>query len=274
MARQARRPTLEDVLELSGIEVLHPGGLEITKRIGEIVEMGGKDVLDVSCGRGTLPAYYAKTFRAQIVGIDLSPDMIRSSVDRAKREGVEHLTEFRVANSLALPFEDDSFDVVVNECAVGLTADPERCLAEMARVAKPAGHVVIHESTWLNKIPRDRAEEVASRLGTVPYALEEWKGMMEQAGLIDLWVEDWSGPENAAKIRPGRKLKDPNDVFSYWERLAIIFPKVVARYGVGGLLYANESAQKVTPLYRNQTIGYSLIRGRKPIGGRHGGLQA
>lgn len=259
-----RKPTLEDVLELSGIELLHPGGLDITKRIGEIVEMKGKKALDVACGRGTLPSYYARTFGARIVGVDISPEMIKSSVERARREEVEDLTEFQVADSLKLPFEDSSFDVVVSECAVGLTSDPRKCLAEMARVTRPGGFVVIHESTWLRELPEAEKLEVARRFGTVPYALAEWKEMMENAGLVQLWTEDWSGPENAFKIRPGRKVNNLSDVFSRWEMVSIILPRLIRRYGATAILSVNKSARKIVPLYFDGTLGYFLIRGQKP----------
>ncbi len=86
---------------------------------------------------------------------------------------------------------------------------------------------------------------------------------MESAGLADLWVEDWSGVENAGKIRPGRTVNNPNDVFSLWEKLTIIFPRVMARYGIGGIFHANESAHKIMPLYYDGTLGYSLVRGQK-----------
>ncbi|MBI2952922.1 MAG: methyltransferase domain-containing protein [Chloroflexi bacterium] len=264
MTRDKRKPTIEDVLELSGIELLHPGGFDITRRIGEIVEMKGKKVLDVSCGRGILPAYYAKNFGARIVGVDLSPEMIRSSVARAKREGVESQTEFKVANSLDLPFEDCSFDLAVNECAVGLTPDPQKCLDEMARVTKPGGYVVIHESTWLKEMGQPEKADIARRLGTVPYTLAEWKGMMASAGLTDLWAEDWSAPENAAKIRPDRKVKNANDLFSLWEMLSSILPRLIFKYGITSIGHIYESMGKVYPLYLNGTLGYFLLRGQKP----------
>ncbi len=259
-----RKPTLEDVLELSGIDLLHPGGLEITKRIGEIVEMRGKKALDVACGRGTLPSYYARTFGARIVGIDLNPEMIQSSMERARREEVDDLTEFELADSLALPFEDGSFDVVVNECAVGLTSDPRKCLTEMTRVTRPGGFVVIHESTWLKELPEAEKVEVARRLGTVPCGLAEWEEMMENAGLVGLWTEDWSGMENMVKIRPDRKVSSASDVFSHWERFTLVLPRLVARFGPGAIFYVNESARMINPLYVNGTLGYWLIRGRKP----------
>ncbi|MFQ6088192.1 MAG: class I SAM-dependent methyltransferase [Candidatus Methanofastidiosia archaeon] len=263
MNQEKQKPTMEDILELSGIDLLHPGGFDITKRIGEIVEMKGKNVLDVACGRGSLPCYYAKSFGAKIFGIDLSPEMIESSIEKARREGVENLTEFKVADALALPFEDNSFDVVINECAVGLTLDPQKCLDEMVRVTKPGGYVVIHESTWLKEISKEEKADVAGRLGTVPYTLSKWKEMMKKAGLRNLWTEDWSGLKNIYKIRHDRKMKNLNDMFSLWEKMTIIFPRIVSRYGIKGIFFAYESARKINPLYSKRTLGYLLIRGEK-----------
>ena len=237
MSKDGRRPTLEDVLELSGLDLLHPGGFAITEKIGKIVEMRGKRILDVACERGNLPCYYARNFEARVVGIDLSPDMVRLSVERARREGIAGLTEFRVADSLALPFEDDSFDVVVNECAVGLTSDPQRCLREMARVTRPGGYAVIHESVWLKEPPEREKADVAGRLGTVPYALAEWKEMMGKAGLIDIWTEDWSGPENVYRIRPDRKVTSLNGILSPWEK-ALILNEVERRPAVPACCYS------------------------------------
>lgn len=265
MNEEKRKPTMEDILELSGIDLLHPGGFDITKRIGEIVEMRGKKVLDVACGRGSLPCYYAKSFRAKIFGVDLNPEMIESSVEKARREEVENLTEFKVADALTLPFKDNSFDVVINECAVGLTSDPQKCLNEMARVTKTGGDIVIHESAWLKEISKEEKVDIAGRLGTVPYTLSEWKEMMEKAGLMHLWTEDWSGLENIYKIRYDRKMKNLNDMFSLWEKIAIIFPRVISKYGIKGIFHAYNSAQRINPLYSDETLGYFLIRGQKSL---------
>jgi ubiquinone/menaquinone biosynthesis C-methylase UbiE len=43
--------------------------------------------------------------------------MVKASIGRAKKNIVEHLTEFRVADALSLPFPDNSFDAVIDECA-------------------------------------------------------------------------------------------------------------------------------------------------------------
>lgn len=119
-----KMPTIEVALEISGIEVLHPGGYELSKRIGEIADIKGKKVLDVACGKGAFACYYARNFSTEVIGIDINPKMVKASIGRAKKDGVEHLTDFRVVDALSLPFPDNSFDVVINECAVGLTSDP------------------------------------------------------------------------------------------------------------------------------------------------------
>lgn len=260
-----QKPSMEDVLELSGIDILHPGGYDLSKRIGEVFEMKDRKVLDVACGRGAFACYYAKNFGARITGVDVNPDMIKSSVNRAKKEGVEDITEFRVADALNLPFPDNSFDVVVNECAVGLTSDPQKCLDEMVRVVKPEGFVVIHESLWLKELPDNEKKDIAERMGTVPLKLSEWREMMRKAGAVEIWDEDWSDLEKMSKIRPDKKIENVEDLFSLWEKITIIFPRVVKKFGLKGLFYLNESEKKIKPLYHNGFYGYCLMKGEKPM---------
>ncbi|PWB56474.1 MAG: hypothetical protein C3F06_01280 [Candidatus Methanoperedenaceae archaeon] len=70
-----KMPAIEDAFEISGIEVLHPGGYELSKRIGEIADIKGKKVLDVACGRGAFACYYARTFNTNVIGVDINPKM-------------------------------------------------------------------------------------------------------------------------------------------------------------------------------------------------------
>ncbi len=259
-----KMPTIEDALEISGIEVLHPGGYELSRRIGDIADIKGKKVLDVACGRGAFACYYARNFNTRVIGVDINPEMVKASIERAKKDGVEHLTEFRVANALSLPFPDNSFDAVIDECAVGLTSDPQKCLSEMVRVAKPGGDIVIHESVWLKHFPEDAKKEISVRMGTVPYALDEWVTMMNKAGASDIWTEDWSSIEGSlVKIREDRILTRLEDMYSFKEKYFIIFPKILFKYGIKGLIYLDKSNKMLMPLYYNGTLGYYLIKGKK-----------
>ena len=61
------KPTIEDIIELSGIESLHPGGMALTRRTAELAGFKpGMKVLDVSSGRGTQSVFYAKEFGVHV----------------------------------------------------------------------------------------------------------------------------------------------------------------------------------------------------------------
>lgn len=259
-------PSIEDALELSEIETLHPGGLDLSKRIGEVVDMKDKRVLEVACGRGVFACYYAKNYKAKITGLDLSPDMIKTSIERAKREGVENLANFKVADALdtPLPFPDNSFDIAVNECAFGIAEDPQRHLNEMVRVTKVDGYIVLHLSVWLKELPEAEKEDIEKRLGGALFTLEELKKMFRRKDTVEILYEDWSGIEQIRKTRPDRKIKTLNDVFSPQERLIILF-RVLKKFGLKGLFYLAESMKQLTSLYENGTVGYYLVVCRKEM---------
>ncbi len=113
----------EDVIEMSGVETLHPGGLDLSRRIGKLVDFTPMTrVLDVSCGKGVFACQYAKEFGCSVTGIDINPQFIAIARQRAQREEVADKVDFKFGDARKLPFQDAEFDVVVNECAVGLTA--------------------------------------------------------------------------------------------------------------------------------------------------------
>jgi ubiquinone/menaquinone biosynthesis C-methylase UbiE len=259
-----KMPTIEEAIELSGIDVLHPGGYDLSKRIGEVADLRRKTILDVASGRGASACYFAKNYDARVTGVDINPEMVRSAIERAKRDGVAASARFENGDALALPFGDNKFDVAINECAVGLTSDPQLCLKEMARVVKPGGDVVIHESTWLRQIPAAEKQDFSRRFGSVPFMLEEWIAMMKNAGLTDIWMEDWSDVEKSiVKMRTDRNIKRLEDLYTFREKYLAIFPQILRKYGLGGLLYLDKSEKMIIRLYHDGTLGYYLIKGKK-----------
>jgi SAM-dependent methyltransferase len=99
----------------------------------------GQKVLDVCCGTG-LVAMRALARGAEVVGIDISAEMVAAA--NAKRLQAT----FRVGDAEALPFADAAFDRVI--CNFGLfhCADPDRAIAETARVLRPGGRYAF--TTW------------------------------------------------------------------------------------------------------------------------------
>lgn len=104
----------------------------------------GELILDLAAGTGTSSASFAKS-GAKVTGADFSPGMIE--VGRRKHPDIE----FVQADAMALPFKTGQFDVVTISFGLRNVEDPKKALAEMFRVLKPGGRLVICE---FSKPPR------------------------------------------------------------------------------------------------------------------------
>jgi phosphatidylethanolamine/phosphatidyl-N-methylethanolamine N-methyltransferase len=101
----------------------------------------GDHVLEVGVGTGLTLPYYPRAVR--VTGIDVSAPMLREArrrLDRAGRGNMVALARMDAAH-LALP--DNSFDAVFAPYVVSVVPTPRRVVAEMARVCKPGGVVVV-----------------------------------------------------------------------------------------------------------------------------------
>ena len=114
----------------------------------------GRRVLEVGCGAGVDLARFAKG-GASVVGVDLSSSAIDLARANFKQQGLTG--DFRVADGEALPFEDNSFDLVFAHGVVQYTADPKRLVEECRRVLKPGGEAVFqvyNRVSWLNALSK------------------------------------------------------------------------------------------------------------------------
>ncbi len=105
----------------------------------------GDSVLDCATGTGDLALVFKRKVGAsgRVVGTDFCPEMLQSAPAKAQKEGLQ--VEFQVADAMALPFADATFDVASIAFGIRNVDDPVKCLKEMARVVKPGGRVVVLE---------------------------------------------------------------------------------------------------------------------------------
>ena len=101
----------------------------------------GERILDLAAGTGTSSAVIAKS-GAHVVAADFSPGMLE--VGREKH-GENELIEFVQADAMKLPFKDNEFDAATISFGLRNVADPKVALAEMYRVIKPGGRILICE---------------------------------------------------------------------------------------------------------------------------------
>lgn len=102
---------------------------------------GGLRILEVGVGTGLSLSDYRRDNR--VVGIDLSTDMLRVAKERVEREGLTHVDGLLEMDAGKLAFADGSFDVVVAMYVMTVVPDPVGTMAELERVCKPGGDVVI-----------------------------------------------------------------------------------------------------------------------------------
>jgi ubiquinone/menaquinone biosynthesis C-methylase UbiE len=168
----------------------HNGGPEATDVLFSRCHIEqAQEVLYVGSGIGVGPARIAKRYGKRVVGVDISPKMIEWSWMRAREEGVLSKVDFKVADILELPFDDDRFDTVLCESVVAFVEDKQRAIRECIRVTKPGGWVGLNETVWLDKPPPKELVEKANALGTKILTAGEWKGLWDQSGLRERSID-------------------------------------------------------------------------------------
>lgn len=150
------------VQELLG-DSLHPGGLELSRRLWKKLPLGQPSVriLDVACGTGTTAIALAKEHGAHVIAVDFGEANLAKGVARAEAEGVSELIEWVHADARDIPLEDGVVDGVVCECAVSTFQDKRAVIAEFDRVVRQGGVVVISDMVVTGELPQDLAGVLA-----------------------------------------------------------------------------------------------------------------
>ncbi|MEE8607565.1 MAG: class I SAM-dependent methyltransferase [Nitrospiraceae bacterium] len=100
----------------------------------------GSDVLDLACGSGQI-ALPAARAGARVTGVDIAPSSLEQGRERAAAEGFD--IQFDEGDAEELPYADGSFDLVISLIGAMFAPRPDRVAAEMVRVCRPGGRIVM-----------------------------------------------------------------------------------------------------------------------------------
>ncbi len=129
-----------------------------------INRMPGTDVLEVGVGTGLALPHYNKDKR--VTGIDLSKEMLRKARERTREDGLTNVQALHVMDAEATSFDEHAFDIAVGMFVASVVPNPRRLLAEMRRLVRPGGDILLVNHFAAAKGPRwwlERAMAPASR---------------------------------------------------------------------------------------------------------------
>jgi SAM-dependent methyltransferase len=230
------------------------------REVVHATEVGpGQELIVAGCGTGAMAEWIAFRTGVAVTGVDSDPGVISAAESRARNSPSGRMVAYETAKLDDLPHETGVFDAAVAEPAMAAAADPARAVAELVRVTKPMGVVVLLQPTW-SSLSVEAREPAVERLGLRPFLLIEWKQMLRDAGVVDIQVQDWSdgGARRRSSLAPvgGPELT--------WQHKAHIVSRAWRRWGWRAARGAVErERQLLCELARERALGFQLIRGVK-----------
>jgi len=145
--------------------------------VAELDRLGGR-ILEVGVGTGlALPFYKGNV---EVTGIDASAEMLAKASARVKRFGLTRVRDLRLMDARELEFPDASFDGVAAMHLMSVVPEPGRVMAEMARVLRPGGTLVI-----VNHFARDHgALSVIERLSAPFSNVLGWHSDFDKSNVL------------------------------------------------------------------------------------------
>lgn len=177
-----------------------PGHLDSIQMLIEMSKVAGDDlVLDVACGPGLVACEFAKIAQ-HVTGIDLTEKMIEQAKNRQKELGLANLS-WNIGTAHPLPYNSDTFSVVVTRYSFHHFLEPQAVLTEMIRVCKPNGVVLIADAA----LPTDkvdaynRMEKLRDPSHAEALSYETWRQLLGESGLRNLQRGSYKVPMELEK---------------------------------------------------------------------------
>ena len=233
-----------------------PGGPGNVTKLLDGLETRAKRILDIGCGIGGPAFEMARTFNAEVVGIDLEAPLIERAIIAAERKGLSNRCTFETVDPGPLTFADKSFDIIVSSGAITQTTDHAAILGECCRVLRPGGYLTCYE--WM-KSPQPYSDDMSYwfKMEGLTYALKTLDGYATEArksGFVDIETEDASAwYRRRANIEYGLICGD-------------LYPRMLELLGQQAADHFVEDWRAMVTVCNSGELRQGYFRGRRPAG--------
>ena len=140
---------LNKKIKLKPVDEKDRYSIQLYHHVASVVDLKGKDLLEVGCGRGGGSSYIMRYLKPKsIVGADFSNKAIEFCKNHYSVKGLL----FCIAAAESLPFDDNKFDVVINVESSHCYMSMERFLSEVFRILKPCGYFILADFRYKKDI--------------------------------------------------------------------------------------------------------------------------
>jgi SAM-dependent methyltransferase len=155
----------------------------------------GETVLDLGSGAGfdCFLAANAVGATGQVIGVDMTPEMIEKARENARKGGYRNV-DFRLGELEHLPVADSSVDAMISNCVINLTPDKAAVFREAFRVLKPGGRLAVSDMVLLKELPDVVKQSVAAYVGCLSGAImkDAYIATIRAAGFEDIRIVEES----------------------------------------------------------------------------------
>jgi len=188
LSELGKTPDQATIEDLGPVDEFHIGGRIASEHFLRQLEISpGMHVLDVGCGLGGSARFAAKTFKADVTGIDLTREYIETGQALCGWVGLSDRITLQNENATSMTFEDKTFDSAYM-IHVGMNIEDKRNLfTELFRVLKPGSSFGVYDIMRTNKGELNYPVPWAASPKTSWLAVSErYKQAMKEAGFVIL----------------------------------------------------------------------------------------
>jgi phosphoethanolamine N-methyltransferase len=187
-------PAMVEMLQLIwGDGFLSPGGAAAVREIMADIPLDGRRVLDIGCGVGGLDRELVRLGDCHVTAVDVARPLVEIGRERIAAAGLSDRIDFRpIEPEQALPFADESFDIVFAKDAWLHIPDKRSFLSDVFRVLRPGGRIAAGD--WM-KGPGPFSADMLYfiELEGIPYhpaSMAEYGLLLHEAGFVDVRLLD------------------------------------------------------------------------------------